>query len=92
MKEVADYPALTLPAACLIPGVVWAASSDNPDKLQAIIVSASKTGETEPYRIPIAISAFADEQLRQARITDASGLMGSRKQANTPIDRPVGFV
>lgn len=82
MKRTADCLASIcvvsmLNAACLVPDVLWAAPSDDePVKLEEIIVTASKTGETALQRTPIAISAFSEEQLQQAQLTNVSQLMG----------------
>jgi iron complex outermembrane recepter protein len=77
MKKIADYFALMLSAACLTSGAVWAASPDDSDKLEEIVVTASKTGATDIQRTAIAISAFSAEQLQRSQLTNVNQLMGS---------------
>jgi iron complex outermembrane receptor protein len=81
VKTITDYfvlicYALMLCTICMAPGVSWAQSPDESDKLQEIVVTATRTGATDLQRTPIAISAFSDEQLQQAQLTNVSQLMG----------------
>jgi iron complex outermembrane recepter protein len=81
MREITDFLALIcvasmLSAACLAPEVLWAAPSDEPTKLEEIIVTGSKTGESNVQQTPIAISAFSEDQLQQSQISKVSDLMG----------------
>src|ERR1700704_1668397 len=66
-----------LSAACLTPAAVWAASPDDSNSLEEIVVTASKINETNLQRTPIAITAFSGEQLQRSQLTNVNQLMAS---------------
>src|SRR5882757_4285948 len=66
-----------LGAACLIPAAAWAASPDDSNSLEEIVVTASKINETNLQRTPIAITAFSGEQLQRSQLNNVNQLMGS---------------
>jgi len=77
MKKITGHFALMLSAACWTPGALGAASPVESDKLEEIIVTASKTGATDIQQTPIAISAFNAEQLQRSQLSNVNQLMGS---------------
>src|SRR6266478_3961167 len=77
VKKITGYFALMLSAACLAPGAVCAASADDYNGLETIVVTASRITETDIQRTPIAITAFSAEQLQRSQLSNVNQLMGS---------------
>src|SRR5258708_12954222 len=77
VKKITGYFALMLSATCLAPEAVCAASADDYNGLETIVVTASRITETDIQRTPIAITAFSAEQLQRSQLGNVNQLMGS---------------
>jgi outer membrane receptor for ferrienterochelin and colicin len=69
--------AIALTAAALLAGPPLLAqqADDSAGRLQEIVVSATKVGEQEISKVPMAIQAFSGESLLSKGIADAKSLM-----------------
>jgi outer membrane receptor protein involved in Fe transport len=61
--------------SCLIASPGGRAQGASPDRLEEVVVSATKVGEQELSKVPMAIQAFTGESLTSKGVGDAKSLM-----------------